>query len=87
MGASANISTPTGMDFIMDNDANTTNNQIRFRTNGDTVATATDIMTVDEVGGGRVGILTSAPQAALDIAGAIITRSTSLANFASASSI
>jgi hypothetical protein len=66
-GAAGNFSGNTGWDFIMDDDNNATNNQIRFRTNGDGASGTIDIMTVDEVSGGRVGIGTTAPGYKLDI--------------------
>ena len=48
MGAAANISGNTGWDFIFDDDNNATNNQIRFRANGDGAAGTLDILTIDE---------------------------------------
>jgi hypothetical protein len=67
-GAAGNFSGSTGWDFIMDDDNNATNNQIRFRANGDGAAGTIDIMTIEENLGGRVGIGTTAPGNALHIA-------------------
>jgi hypothetical protein len=67
-GSAGNFSGSTGWDFIMDDDNNATNNQIRFRANGDGAANTIDIMTIEENLGGRVGIGTTAPGNALHIA-------------------
>jgi cell division protein ZapA (FtsZ GTPase activity inhibitor) len=68
----------------MDDDNNATNNQIRFRANGDGAAGTIDIMTVDEVGGGRVGIGTTAPALLLHVGSATVTTGTSVARFENA---
>jgi hypothetical protein len=70
MGSAANISGNTGWDFIFDDDNNASNNQIRFRANGDGAAGTVDIMTIDESAGGWVGIGNSSPNNKLEITSA-----------------
>jgi hypothetical protein len=84
-GATGNFSGSTGWDFIMDDDNNATNNQIRFRTNGDGAAGTIDIMTIDESSGGRVGIGTTVPGNKLEITSA--TASTSGLRFTNLTSL
>ena len=73
-GNAANISTPTGLDFIIDNDNNSTGSQFSFRANGDGAAGTIDIMTISEADSGKVGIGSTTPTAKLDVNGSFRVR-------------
>ncbi len=77
-GPAGNISSPSGLDFIIDDDNNAINTQFTFKANGDGASGTLELMQLNENGNilipstGKLGIgLTSAPVATFQVVGSV----------------
>ena len=71
LGEAGNVSSSSGIDFIIDDDNNATNTQFRFKANGDGNTGTTELLQINETGHVGIGLAGSTAQATLHTSGTV----------------